>query len=339
MSGEAETLRLSRFEGRKLANIQLRWGTFRLTTHNLVNVDGMVGKSYTGTVRVKRVADPVFTIRAVPLRFRNHYRYTDHPDGSWTTFSELVAEFGPLRKPLAVSELDSLYHELDDWLLLASLAARHRCICTGYDVSGPSVWVQFFRRNLVIPPAKQFSFRDSLIDVRDFWPFMRVVYRKFLKFPQKELLRGALYPLVSRSGRTLEGSFTSLFSALESLLKFIGRVILQDHPFKTMFEEANRKYKFPLSDLWPLFDRNQGASLVNIRNRVVHGDYLSPAQAFALSYADEHLQWTIERILLTLFGWDLNRSLVSPDALKNWHGCHEWNRQISAFSPDASAPS
>jgi hypothetical protein len=331
VSGEAKTLRVSRFERRKPVNIQFNWGTFRLTAHNLVNVDAMVVKSYTGTVRIRRVAEPIFTIRGVPLRFRNHYRHTDHPDGSWTTSSELVAEFGPLSKPLRGIEIDGVLRELDDWLLLASVAARHRCICTGYDVSGPNAWVQFFRRNLVVPEAKQFSFHDSLVDIRDFWPFMRASYRKFLNFPEKELLRGALYPLLSRDGYTSQASFKSLFSALESLLKFIGRMISQNRPFGTLFELANQIYKFPLSDLWPLFDNNRGKSLVDIRNSVVHGDYLSPAQEMALSYAEEHLQWTIERVLLALFAWDLNRSLVNPDSLKNWFAYHEWDRQISAF--------
>ena len=55
--------------------------------------------------------------------------------------------------------------------------------------------------------------------------------------------------------------------------------------------------------------------LSEIRNHIVHGSVLEWSQWLALGDAREHLRWTVERMLLGVFGWTVNDSKVRHDWL------------------------
>ena len=68
------------------------------------------------------------------------------------------------------------------WFLrLASLAARQRSACLGYDISSTSGYsVKFFRRNVSVPVLRNDQ-DDVLIDQRYFESFLKTAYDSLLK--------------------------------------------------------------------------------------------------------------------------------------------------------------
>lgn len=69
-----------------------------------------------------------------------------------------------------------------------------------------------------------------------------------------------------------------------------------------------------LTDLWPVFSKD-GNGLLEIRNRIVHGDLDATRRVGALVVATDHLRWTLERIALSLLGWSIQASEVRPSLL------------------------
>jgi hypothetical protein len=75
-----------------------------------------------------------------------------------------------------------------------------------------------------------------------------------------------------------------------------------------------------------------GVSLAAIRNRLVHGEAFSGEKYGAVMVAEMHLQWTLERMLLLLFDWDVSRSGVGPRALTNMTSYFVWQRSRALLS-------
>ena len=57
-------------------------------------------------------------------------------------------------------------------------------------------------------------------------------------------------------------------------------------------------------------------SLYQIRNQIVHGRILPHSGYRALMVAQFHLQWVLERCLLGVLTWDIERSCVSDRFLQ-----------------------
>jgi hypothetical protein len=336
-SAEAAELETRTYTGRKPRRITVEGGTFWLTPHPLVNAASILTRSFTGGIRVKLVTRPRFTLRTgVVLNFRNHYRYLKQENGETLSFSELVAEFR-LKHKQEDSAVPNIIEDLDDWLLLASFAARQRCLCMGYEYPGTGVFVRKYRRMFSLPRNREISTNETLIDVLPFFPFMRRAYSSFGKYQQKDLLRKAVYPLTSDRDRTSESLFLALFSGLQSALLAVvmstGYKSKRKWPeVKEGFTHFQTRYRVDFSDLWPLVDGSTGASLTQIRNKVVHGDYLTPAQEPALMYAQQHLRWTLERVLLAILGWPVDRSRAGRKFLStNLLAHQDWTRHRKAF--------
>lgn len=92
---------------------------------------------------------------------------------------------------------------------------------------------------------------------------------------------------------------------------------LNRFPFSHIFKRFCQTYEVYLDDLWPVTGTLNGWPLLEIRHRLVHGDPFRHCPVQALLYATEHLRWTAERMLLSVFGWSVERSSVSPDYLTN----------------------
>lgn len=71
-----------------------------------------------------------------------------------------------------------------------------------------------------------------------------------------------------------------------------------------------------LGDLWPVYDSGQRAGLSTIRNKIVHGDFNSDRHFGALCVANDHLRWLLERLVLSLLDWSIEKSEVRPRLLK-----------------------
>ena len=72
-----------------------------------------------------------------------------------------------------------------------------------------------------------------------------------------------------------------------------------------------------LADTWPLFDRTDGVSLYELRNWLAHGEPIPREIEGHLWVAQSHLRWTLERIVLTLLDWPIDRSEISPSFLRS----------------------
>ena len=142
--------------------------------------------------------------------------------------------------------------------------------------------------------------------------FIEKAYQKFIEIEPKEYIRQAIQYTIYREGRTVENSFLTLYSAIESLVEHFGLRpnIIDQEQFKNVFTKDLRKWirKHPLflnqegkrrsiyekiselnrvsfssafnnlcnsvylEDLWPVVKRTKEISLSEIRNRLVHGD-------------------------------------------------------------------
>lgn len=85
-------------------------------------------------------------------------------------------------------------------------------------------------------------------------------------------------------------------------------------PLRRVVEQFIAHVQVDLTDLWPVF-AGEGDGLGAIRNKLVHGDLDSSTSAGTISIAAQHLTWTVERIVLTLLSWPIERSEVRKDLL------------------------
>jgi len=71
-------------------------------------------------------------------------------------------------------------------------------------------------------------------------------------------------------------------------------------------------YHIDLTDLWPVFGNKEIAGLVEIRNKLIHGDPFPFELYSGLVTAKFHLEVILERMLLRVLGWNINNSKVNP---------------------------
>ena len=81
------------------------------------------------------------------------------------------------------------------------------------------------------------------------------------------------------------------------------------------FDLFCQKYEVDLNDLWPVFGNKEVAGLVEIRNRLIHGDPFPHDLDRPLIVAEQHLKYTIERIILGVLRWNVMETNVRPDYL------------------------
>lgn len=198
-------------------------GSFWLTPSKLLSPLKSIEQSYDGNVKVKTVRQFKFILaNGIPLIFDTHFHYLKNEDGDDITFTELVAEFeiGTDKQDTKNIENDIIGY-LDDFLILVTFAERHRCICLGWGIGELKTYTKYYRRDLVIPDIrKEQSFSGMLIEISDFEEFIKQAYSKFIEIKPKDLIRQAIQYTTSAydTDKTLESSFLTLYSALETLL-------------------------------------------------------------------------------------------------------------------------
>jgi len=100
--------------------------------------------------------------------------------------------------------------------------------------------------------------------------------------------------------------------------------------FADRFRRMCSSQKIDLADLWPMLG-GQG-SLYAVRNRIVHGRVFSTDQEwFRVISAKFHLLWTLERSILCILGWPIERSRVSPQTLRGRTLYSEWRADRDYF--------
>lgn len=220
------------------------------------------------------------------------------------------------------------------------------------------------------------SSKRALVDESNLEEFRTTAGAVIRRTELQDILLRAISFSLPAEGCSLESSFITLYSALESALTFFRRqddyeIIppenfrqmerdlrkwLKQHPllmnetakrsliyekirelnrfpFSHVFQNFCERYSLDLSDLWPLIGRPDAWPLMEIRHRLVHGDPFASRPYEAMLCAREHLRWTVERMLLSLLGWPVARSNVSPESLHE-HGGHyqDWQAERARFS-------
>lgn len=161
----------------------------------------------------------------VDLLFDTRERRRENEDRETVIFTELVADFqfdGEDNEGIKINET-LLY--LDDYLLLASFAARKRCMCLSWEAWAEKTFTRFYRKRFVPSSFRRGEQEDWLIDMFLFKEFMDVAYSNFIKADGQNLLRRAInYTLpLPQENRTIEGSFVTLYSALETIILYFRR--------------------------------------------------------------------------------------------------------------------
>ena len=108
---------------------------------------------------------------------------------------------------------------------------------------------------------------------------------------------------------------------------------LNRFPFSSVFRKFCEHYSLDLSDLWPVTGKHAEWPLMEVRHRLVHGDPFVSRPVEALACAEAHLRWVVERMLLCVLGWPIERSNVSADFLQRTRDEHDdWQSERARFA-------
>lgn len=103
--------------------------------------------------------------------------------------------------------------------------------------------------------------------------------------------------------------------------------------FSTALERMCAVYSVDLEGFWPITKGGKGWSLSTIRNKVVHGEHLTPQHRHALVAAGEHLRWIVERLILAVLGWDIEKSNVRTSYLaQRMYIYQDWEADLKILS-------
>jgi hypothetical protein len=212
--------------------------------------------------------------------------------------------------------------------------------------------------------------REELIPGQYFAEFVKSAYKKILCFGE-DCIYNYLYKINSYDDSTLEKDFIYKYAALESVINYIVnksrtdlhiinndiwarcketviKVLEKNHVkddefkiIKDKIDNANylgfsekinmacHEYNVKIDDLWPIGGK---FGLSSIRNKFIHGHDFAPSTYGALQGAREHLRWILERILIGLLGWPIEKTTVNSAYLgKNSAVYNELNKDITAL--------
>jgi hypothetical protein len=101
--------------------------------------------------------------------------------------------------------------------------------------------------------------------------------------------------------------------------------------FSGRFERMCSSQKIDLTDLWPMLGGK--SCLYAIRNRIVHGRVFSSEEEwFRVISSKFHLLWTLERSILCILGWPVERSRSSKQSLSQMTLYSTWRQDREYFA-------
>lgn len=317
-------LTVTEYLDKKSVGNQTSGGELWITSSSLLAPSYFIKMCSTEGLRFESMEEPLFRLEnGVDLQFSNSQFFLENEDRSTTVQLELVARF---KAAGDVTEAPGLLPLLEDVLLLGSLAERKQIRCAGWLSWDQSCLQRYYRRSIAIDENTTTTDRDDpLIKKYDIWEFLERVYRTCLQLPHRELLRLAILSITSKSDAPLEVQYTGMFSALDSVLLYHERNGWLDAEFfRPRYATAQQRSGWQVDDLWPVADKSEGPSLYCIRNHIAHGEPIEPKNIKSLAVAKIHLQWTIERALLAILGWPVERSTVDSRSLSGWTPYKDW---------------
>jgi hypothetical protein len=195
-------------------------GKFWLTPSTLLRPARAFMHYPDGRVEVETPRRFTFTLpNETSLAFDHHYGRRKNEQGETINFEELVAEFKLQGNVNDGKKIEELLNDLEDVLLIASFAARHACVCVGWEAADSYSYTQRHLGNRTIPAEKdKESDRDEIIELSDFPDFMAQAYRQFTGIKPNESLRRAIHFAIPSEGHTVDSDFVTLYSALEMMV-------------------------------------------------------------------------------------------------------------------------
>lgn len=94
--------------------------------------------------------------------------------------------------------------------------------------------------------------------------------------------------------------------------------------FATAFKKLCEFYSVNLEDLWSVLNSDDGISLSQIRNKLVHSEHFEDKDYGAILCAKQHLKWTIERLILGILKWSVEKSEISPAKIQKMFAHQNW---------------
>jgi len=220
VSGEPQDLHvihhLRNHEGHERTHI-----VFWVSPNQFLTPSMICSNSYAGDIKYERVKNLKFTIEDdVQIIFEKHFNSKTTKNGDLIQWSFLVA-CADLTVP--ANDVETLKTEilpvLDDFLLIASFAARERTSCLGWSATDKNSHSTFYRGNYTFPEYNDdSSVDDGVLDIMYYQKFIQMCYSSFLHFENKLALRDALNSAVPSTSQTLETSYLRTFSGLETLI-------------------------------------------------------------------------------------------------------------------------
>lgn len=128
----------------------------------------------------------------------------------------------------------------------------------------------------------------------------------------------------SRSWKTIEKRLRKAIDEIDISDPAFNRSLMKDRlpelryiPLHAVAHDYLKELMVPVDDLWPAFGKpGETATLYSIRNSLAHGEPTSGDIIEPLSLAQFHLRILLERVVLALLGWDIDKSHASPDRVK-----------------------
>jgi hypothetical protein len=185
-----------------------------------------------GRIRNPLLDGSVEIQRGVPLRcllqpnlevtFDVHY-HTAHVRDTFVQWTQPIIETA---SEVPAHDIDRTAAEIlpvvDDVLLIASLAARHRTVCVGWTASDSSTLTTYYRRD-VSPPEIQEAESNELVRRWLSQEFLDVAYAAFASLPDKQAVRRAIWAVVPGHFAVFDESYLALFAGLEDLVSAFRR--------------------------------------------------------------------------------------------------------------------
>lgn len=154
-------------------------------------------------------------------------------------------------------------------------------------------------------------------------------FKKFRKSTEEFIEGSDFSKLISEinEGEVLEEVIDNKKILIKEKLSELNRI-----SFKSAFEQFCQYYSIDLSDLWSVTDRNQGVTLSDIRNRLVHGEHFVQEDYQAMIPASKHLIWTVQRMILGVLGWSVENSNISAANLEKSYIYQDWREDQNSLS-------
>lgn len=232
--------------------------------------------------------------------------------------------------------------DIDTLLLLASFASRERSINEHWSFDTKEEMTRFWQFNFG-KFRKRYEREEPVVprDRNECCAFLQTAFDKYSEASMHQsLLATAIYALMENE-MPLEVDIARLFSAIQGSLYFATQLPINPKKrpkINDLYNKFLTTHPDIFNGLWPLVDRQSGPPLNDLRNAIVHGEAFSEQEWRALSYAEEHLRWHLERIILVALGWDIEKSTVSARTLRLFYAYQKWEKERNQLTSHVSPP-